>query len=249
MPPKTDTNAKMDQILEQLKQLDQIAPLCQKMDNLLSTMGSFKEELGALTFTVQGHEDRLEALERDMVSQKESSNNQQQQLRSLTIRLLNVPYAVGESSNNSAQLRETVFHRFFVPLLTAAVENKEIYDIPHPNTVIDSCFRPYMAKEDEQPPPVIIKLANKPIKIALMKNRKELPKPTSIENTKGITRFILVEDLTPDNHRCLAALSKSKLTAKVWSVDGRIKYTLATKPEVVLTVKSVYDPISKLLNA
>ena len=77
-----------------------------------------------------------------------------------------------------------------------------------------------------------------------MKNKRELPKPTAAETEAGITRFILVEDLTPDNHRTLAALSKSKLTDKVWSVDGRIKFTKANRPDVVMTVKSVYDPIT-----
>jgi hypothetical protein len=85
----------------------------------------------ALTFTVKGHEDRLVALERDMKSQKEFSNSQQQQLRSLTIRLLNVPSTPGETVNNFAKLRETVYNRFLIPLLTAAKENK-IPAIPPP---------------------------------------------------------------------------------------------------------------------
>jgi hypothetical protein len=79
-----------------------------------------------------------------------------------------------------------------------------------------------------------------------MKNKRELPKPTSDENTAGITRFILVEDLTPDNHRALAALSKSKLPARCGRVDGRIKFTKADRPDVVLTVKSVYDSVAKI---
>ena len=81
-----------------------------------------------------------------------------------------------------------------------------------------------------------------------MKTKRELPTPTAAETEAGITRFILVEDLTPDNHRTLAALSKSKLTDKVWSVDGRIKFTKANRPDVVMTVKSVYDPITKILS-
>ena len=97
------------------------------------------------------------------------------------------------------------------------------------------------------PPPIIIKLTNRPLKIEVMSNKKELPKPTAFETSAGVTRFILVEDLTPDNHRCLVALSKSKLTGKVWSVDGRIKYTMADKPDAVLTVKSVFDPITTIL--
>ena len=246
MAPKSD--AKMDQILEQLKQLEQLAPMCQKIDELHSSMGSFREELGGLTFTVQGHEDRLVALEKDIQLQKEFSNSQQQQLRSLTVRLLNVPCFLGETVNNFAKLRENVYERFLVPLLAAAASKQEISNIPPQNTVIDSCFRPYQPSPGKQPPPVIIKLSSRPLKIAIMKNKKELPKPTSDENTAGITRFILVEDLTPDNHRALAALSKSKLTGKVWSVDGRIKFTKADRPDVVKSVKSVYDSVAKMLS-
>ena len=248
MPPKSDkSDTKLDQILEQLKQLDQLTPMAQKIDQLHSSLGTLKEELGSLTFTVQGHEDCLTALETDMMAQKELANNQQQQLRSLTIRLLNVPTTVGESTNNFAWLRDIVYNRFLTPLLAAAKDNSVLSEIPPMNSLIESCFRPYAAIPDKLPPPIIIKLTNRPLKIEVMSNKKELPKLTAFETSAGVTRFILVEDLTPDNHRCLAALSKSKLTGKVWSVDGRIKYTMADKPNDVLTVKSVFDPITTIL--
>ena len=250
MPPKSDP--KLDQILEQLKQLDQLTPMSQKIDQLHSSLGTLKEELGSLNFTVQGHEDRLTALETNMMAQKEFANNQQQQLRSLTVRLLNVPSTVGESANNFASMRDMVYNRFLIPLLEAAKDNGAIPEIPPMSSLIESCFRPYSATPDKLPPPIILKLTNRPLKIAVMSNKKELPKPTAFETSKvggGVTRFVLVEDLTPDNHKCLAALSKSKHTGKVWSVDGRIKFTLADKPEVVLTVKSVYDPINVILRS
>ena len=248
MPPKSDkSDTKLDQILEQLKQLDQLTPMAQKIDQLHSSLGTLKEELGSLTFTVQGHEDRLTALETDMMAQKELANNQQQQLRSLTIRLLNVPATVGESTNTFSWLRDIVYNRFLTPLLAAAKDNSVLSEIPPMNSLIESCFCPYAAIPDKLPPPIIIKLTNRPLKIAVMSNKKELPKPTGFETSGGVTRFILVEDLTPDNHRCLVALSKSKLTGKVWSVDGRIKYTMADKPNDVLTVKSVFDPITTIL--
>ena len=248
MPPKADkSDTKLDQILEQLKQLDQLTPMAQKIDQLHSSLGTLKGELGSLTFTIQGHEDRLTALETDMMAQKELANNQQQQLRSLTIRLLNVAATVGESTNNFAWLSDIVYNRFLTPLLAAAKDNGVLSEIPPMNSLIESCFRPYSTTPDKLPPPIIIKLTNRPLKIAVMSNKKELPKPTAFETAAGVTRFILVEDLTPDNHRCLAALSKSKLTGKVWSVDGRIKYTMPDKPDTVLTVKSVFDPITTIL--
>ena len=248
MPPKSDkSDIKLDQILEQLKQLDQLTPMAQKIDQLHSSLGTLKGELGSLTFTIQGHEDRLTALETDMMAQKELANNQQQQLRSLTIRLLNVAATVGESTNNFAWLSDIVYNRFLTPLLAAAKDNGVLSEIPPMNSLIESCFRPYSTTPDKLPPPIIIKLTNRPLKIAVTSNKKELPKPTAFETSGGVTRFILVEDLTPDNHRCLSALSKSKLTGKVWSVDGRIKYTMDDKPDAVLTVKSVFDPFTTIL--
>ena len=47
----------------------------------------------------------IQALEKDMAQQRELSNTQQQQLRSLTVRFLNIPYSSGEADNNSANLK------------------------------------------------------------------------------------------------------------------------------------------------
>ena len=63
----------------------------------------------------------------------------------------------------------------------------------------------------------------------------------------GDKRFILVEDLTQDTHKVLTALSKSKAVDKVWTIDGTIKFTregqIGTR-----TVRSVYDPLPRIIN-
>ena len=245
MPPKASaSDLKLDTILEQLKALDQLGPMNKNISDLVSSMGEIK----SLSYTVDTHEDRILALEKDMALQRELSNTQQQQLRSLTVRFLNIPHSRWESDNNSAMLKELISSRFLHPLLTAAANSNEIPFIPLPGDIIESCFRPYSPEKDKPPPLVILKLANRQAKIAIMMNKKELPNPSKEEIDAGITRFILIEDLTPDTHRALSALSKSKLTHKVWSVDGRIKFTMVAKPDVVQTVKSVYDPIAKILS-
>ena len=239
---------KLDMITKQLKALDQLGPMGAKIDAIHSSLGPLKEEVGSLTFTVNSHDDRITALEKDMIAQKEMANVQQQLLRSLTFRLLNVPPTPGEAANNYAKLRELIYSRYLLPLLQSAVVEGDISDIPPSSTIIDSCFRPYLPTAGKQPPPVIIKVANRQLKVAIMKNKKELPSPSPEEVAAGITRFILIKDLTPDNHRALSALSKSKMTAKVWSVDGRIKFISADKPNVIMTVKSVYDSVEKMIS-
>ena len=246
MPPKADT--KLDFIIDQLKALDQLGPMSSKIDDLHSSLGALREEVDAVVFTVNKHEERISALEKDMKTQKEIANGQQQQLRSLTVRLLNIPVLVGESTNNFAGLRSVIYDRFLEPILQVATSKKELPTVPLSTDIIKSCFCPYQHVPGEQPPPVIIKLASRQQKIAVMKNKRELPLPSSEESASGITRFIMVEDLTPDNHRALSLLSKSKSTTKVWSVDGRIKFVRADKPDTVRTVKSVYDSVSKMLS-
>ena len=100
---------KLDMITEQLKALDQLGPMGAKIDAIHSSLGALKEEVGSLTFTVNSHEDRITALEQDMSAQKEMANAQQQVLRSLTLRLLNVPPSLGEAANNYTKLRELVY--------------------------------------------------------------------------------------------------------------------------------------------
>ena len=101
MTPK----AKLDLILQQLEQLKALGPIQSSLEGLTKSVGEVKEDIKNLQYDVADHHDRLAALESDMLEQKEASNQQQQQLRSLTLRLLNLPVIPGEKDNNSTGLR------------------------------------------------------------------------------------------------------------------------------------------------
>ena len=232
---------KLDRILDQLKAL---GPIQYALEDLKSSMRDVKEDVKTLQFDVANHDDRLLALERDMKDQKDIANQQQQQLRSLTLRLMNLPVSLDEAADNNAGLRAKVYDLVLKPLLTAAKAAKDISSVPQMATVLESCFRPFnsSATNDSGPAHVIIKIASKPLKIALLKHRKNLPKPTSADDK----RLFLVEDLTPASHKMMVAISKASVTDKTWTIDGTIKYTLLGNPSVH-TVKSVFEPLSKVL--
>ena len=227
--------AKIDLILEQLKAL---GPIQFALEGLRSSIQDVKEDVKNLQFDTANHDDRIGVLERDMKEQKDIANSQQQHLRSLTLRLMNFPVSHDESADNNAVLKAKVYDIVLKPLLTAAKAAQMA-------TVLEACFRPFnaAANSDSGPPHVIIKVTTKVFKIALMKNRKHLPKST-IATDKAL---FLVEDLTPATHKLMVAISKARETDKTWTVDGNIKFTLTGKP-TVFTVKSVYDPISVILN-
>ena len=233
--------AKLDLILEQLKAL---GPIQFALEDLRSSIRDVKEDVRGLQFAVEDHGDRLRTLERDMQEQKDLANQQQQQLCSLTLRLLNFPYQQGEADDNNAGLRSRVYDSILKPLLTAAKAAKDLSSVPQMATVIEACFRPLntSSTDSEIPPHVIIKVSSRAIKIALLKNRKHMPKPLTTDSK----RFILVEDLTPATHKVLTALSKSKAAGKIWTIDGVIKYTLEGQ-STVRTVKSIFEPLAKLI--
>ena len=79
-------------IIEQLKAL---GPIQFALEDLGAFVRDVKEDVSSLQFVVAGHGDRLQALEREMQEQKDISNQQQQQLRSLTLHLMNFPVLQG----------------------------------------------------------------------------------------------------------------------------------------------------------
>ena len=241
------SEAKLDLILKQLEQLKALGPIQSSLEGLTMAMGEVKEDVMNLKYDVAEHHDRLAALERDMLEQKDVSNQQQQQLRALTLRLLNFPVIPGEGDDNNAGLRARVYDTVLKPLLVAAKAAKDLATVPQMATVIEACFRPFNATTSRPlnstgPPQVIIKLTSRPIKIAIMKQKKNhLPKPSGDDK-----RFILVEDLTPATHKMLTSIVKAKVFEKVWTIDGVIKYTVEGQ-EGVKSVKSVFVPLAKVI--
>ena len=235
------TEVKLDAILSQLKAL---GPILSTLEELKSSITDVKQDVSHLQFEVAGHGDRLLVLERQMQEQQDVANQHQQQLRSLTLRLLNFPEIIGEKDDNNAILRARVYDTILKPLLTAAKAAKDLPSVPQMATVIEACFRPLNTAvlNPTGPPHVIIKVSTRPIKIALLRNRKSMPKPLNTD----IKRYILVEDLTPASHKMLTALSKHKDVGKVWTIDGYIKFSMVGR-EGVMAVKSVFDPLAKVL--
>ena len=236
------SDIKLDLILHQLQAL---GPIQSSLEALKSAVCDVKEDIRNIQFTVDNHDDRLLALERDMTEQKILANQQQQQLPSLTLRLMNFPVVFNETADNNAILKARVYDLVLKPLLSAAKAAKDLSSVPQMATLMEACFRPFNATSatpDAAPSHVIIKVSSRQLKIALMKHRKNLPKPTDPDSKN----LFLVEDLTPATHKMLVAISKSKATDKSWTIDGTIKFTLAGKPEVH-SVKSVFDPRDKVL--
>ena len=107
------TDSKLDLILKQLQQQQQqlmaLGPIQASLEDMKTSIREVKDEVKAVQHEVDCHSDRLRKLELEMQEQKDASNQQQQQLRSLTLQLLNLPVLPGEKDDNNAGLRARVY--------------------------------------------------------------------------------------------------------------------------------------------
>ena len=63
----------------------------------------------------------------------------------------------------------------------------------------------------------------------------------------SIKKAIIVEDLTPPTLKRMKEMKEDRRVEKVWTMEGSIKYTLATKPAVVCRLPSVFKPLNEFL--
>ena len=140
---------KLDLILVELQAL---GPIQNTLEALKSSICDVKEDIKNIQFEVGEHSDRLLALEKDMLEQKDMSNRQQQQLCALTLGLLNFPVTFNEAADNNTILKARVYEVILRPLLVTAKAAKDLSSVPQMANVIETCFRPFNATALPIPP-------------------------------------------------------------------------------------------------
>lgn len=262
---------KLDIIIEKLKKLD---TLDVKIDNFSAELKSLSDCVTSLQVDIEevrGDTTDNAAAIREVKAQLNvmamtqdtkiremqlTINNREQQLRACTIRIFNVPVITGESAENFKILTLRTYD-IIRPILVEAKAAGDVATVQQLHNVIEACYRlpgGENPKPGTPPPPVIVKLTSKQTKIAIMKHKKKVLQAADDEQefvagAAGGRRkrgFIIVEDLTGPTHKLLRALQEDARTEKVWTVNGRIHYTLTGKTGYKV-VRNVFDSLHQIL--
>jgi len=236
----------------------------QKLDMLLAAMGSLLEgqaKIEKLTSTVcslekkvASQEATITTMQKEMRRMKEQLNDSDQHSRTQFVRLFNFPMADDDIAADSGRaLANRVYDRILKPIIVAAKAKNDITTVPQCANVIEDIYRvgkPSMKDGVQRPPPIIIKLCTKQLRLAILKNKKtSIPSPSMQERTAGIKRFVLVEDLTPPNYKKLVELLGDDRIEKAWSVEGRLRFVLVGGDKSVKKVKSVFDSVDQIVSS
>jgi hypothetical protein len=217
----------------------------EKIEKLASNIISLEEK-------VASHESTINTLEKEVKKLKEASNEREQQSRDNVIRLFNFPMSPEDNAADLGKaLANRVYDRILKPIMVGAKAKDDIATVQQMNNVIEDCFRigkPTLKDGVLRPSPIIIKLRSKQLKQAILKNKKSsLPSPSDREKSAGIKRFVLVEDLTSPTFKKLSELLADERVEKAWTIKGQIRFVLVGNDNSVKKVKSVFDPISQIV--
>jgi hypothetical protein len=205
-----------------------------------------------LESTVTTLERKVTVLESELLAVKEVSNNREQAAKLSSVRLHGFPVTDEEiaATDGGKALCNRVYDRILKPILTAARAKGDIASVPHCANAIEECFRVGRPSKSGRPAPLIIKFASKNLRIAVLRNKKNnTPSPLEHERSEFVKRFAIVEDLTTPTYKLLKQLQDLDSVAKVWTVEGRIRMTLTDNPDAIIKVKSVFQPIEKIIDS
>ena len=153
------------------------------------------------------------------------------------------------------QAHSRVYDSVVKPVLAAAKANKMIDVLPQLANAITEVYRvrvfttqeliPGLPPPPPPPPaPVIIKFANPAIRLAFLRCKKEhTPAPLDSDKAAGTKKYTASEDLTGPTYKMFKAMVDSPLVDKVWTVDGRLRFTVPGDKSVK-KVKSVFVSVA-----
>jgi hypothetical protein len=241
IPPNASMEEKIDLILHVL------AGVAKKQEIIIK----LEEKVSSLESKAAAQEAVISSLTKEVHSLKEASNDRDQADRGNTLRLFGLPLSKEERDGNKTTAA-VAYDRILKPILSAAKTKGSVPSVPQLTSLVTECYRVGKpgSPESGSPPPIIIKFANPHHRLAILRAKKEnTPSPTDAERTAGFKRFVLVEDLTPANHKTLKDLNSDERVEKVWSVDGRIRFVLSGDDKSVKRVKSVFDSVESIISS
>jgi hypothetical protein len=201
-------------------------------------------------------EDQVSTLQHQVVSRdneilllKDSVNHLNQQARASSIRLLGFPVTEEEkmSTDGGKLLSTRVYDKILKPVLNIAKAKGDLSSIPTVTNTV-SCIYRAGKLNSPKPPPIVISFTNSQTRLAILRNKKNnVPPPSDEEKRSGIKSYILAEDLTSPTFRMMKLLQADERVCKVWSAEGRLKFTLRSDTNTIHRVKSVFLPVDKII--
>jgi hypothetical protein len=235
---------------ENLSVQDQLNEILALLRSQGADIADTKKMLADSQAKVAKLETKVSSLEREVKHLKESVNDRDQAAKSRSVRLFGYSTSEEEAATDGGKVFQgKLYDRIIKPCLNSAKANGELQTVPQFATAIEKMYRAGKSTNPSRPAPIIITFTSETFRLAVLRNKRScLPTPLTSERDAGIKRYMLVEDLTPANYNMVKQLHNREEIAKVWSIEGRIRFKKLGQ-DTVFKVKSVFDTVESIISS
>ena len=170
----------------------------------------------------------------------------EQHNRNECIRIFNFELPVAIQRNNFA-VKKHVYSEIIAPTLQLAVEDVQdpLDEVPPLHSLLKNAHPLGISKNapDGSLPAIIVRFNCVDLKTTFMRFKKIF---LNTLYTDSEQKIYINEDLTSTNAKALKTLANSELTSSVWSMKGRVMYTLKSDHKDRKTVYACKNPFSPL---
>lgn len=157
-------------------------------------------------------------------------NHTQQHSRNSSVRVFGLKVDA-PTAKDALLTSELVYKSVFLPILELAKQAGSLETIPAMMSLIEYAHCLPTKKKDGDKVPIIIRFQSRLHRSIIFKYKKEFL-------SKNFKDVFIVDDLTPANHKALMELKSRGDVASAWSFNGKIKYTLKSDEDKIITLKN-----------
>ena len=215
-------------------------------------------EVSTLNYKVEMLEKEKKRMEMEIKEVQANVNDREQYARSWSVRIngLSVSQEEEEKLGKDRAAMKKAYDKVLKPILLAAKEEGALETVPtsYYNLLENGHKLSYSQRPGAKaagPPAIIVRFSSRLMRNTVLRyKRRFMPSPTTAEVAAGISRYSIHEDLTKVNHSLLRGLIADSRFAKCWSVDGKLRFTLAAdSSNRVHYVGSVHQSIDEIFSA
>ncbi len=214
-----------------------------RFDKLEESLREAKSEINNLKSALQKKEEEI-------VTIKQKANDQEQYIRSWSIRILDLTIPRDLDSSDTSVVMDQVYNQVLTPILRGAVSKGLLPSLPTPTQILETAH--ILPSKPGQTPPIIARFYSRNIKALIFRLKREFAKkqdPTPSQTTRPHTArpaHPFYEDLTTQNFRKMRSIAADPRVLACWSVAGQLRLRL-NNSDTVHKVHNIYETTDTII--
>ena len=199
---------------------------------------------------IQKLKEALQVKEKEVINIKQKANDQEQYIRSWSIRILDLQIPQDQDCSDTSVVMKHVFNQVLAPILRGAVSKGLLHAVPSPDQVLETAH--ILPSKPGQIPPIIARFYSRNIKALMFRLKREFAKkadPTPAQATSRTPKpaHPFYEDLTNTNFLKMRSLASDPRVMSCWSVAGQLRLRL-NNSEAIHKVRNIYESTDTIIN-